>query len=123
MLNEIMRRNQLKEDNKSRSTAQERALVKILLGSTEKKSEQELLQLILDSCDDMSDKADSLQQNVEDYKNGVPFQAPPTEEQVLKTKKTLSSGIGAFFKSKQPASAVPDFMSIFIADDKAIDRA
>ena len=60
---------------------------------------------------------------MEDYKNGVPFQAPPTEEEVLKTKKTLASGIGAFFKSKQPASAVPDFISIFMADERAIDHA
>ena len=34
---------------------------------------------------------------VEDYKNGVEFKAPPTEEEVKKTKETLASGIGAFF--------------------------
>ena len=66
---------------------------------------------------------DDVTKIIEDYKNGVEFQAPPTEEEVLKTKKTLASGIGAFFKAKQAAAAVPNFLEMFTADDEDVNRA
>ena len=95
----------------------------INLDLSEQKTEQELLQILLDSKDDLSDMDDDVTKIIEDYKNGVEFQAPPTEEEVLKTQKTLASGIGAFFKAKQAAAAVPNFLEMFTANESDVERA
>ena len=95
----------------------------INLDLSEQKTEQELLQILLDSKDDISEMDDDVTKIIEDYKNGVEFQAPPTEEEVLKTKKTLASGIGAFFKAKQAAAAVPNFLEMFTANESDVERA
>lgn len=60
---------------------------------------------------------------VEDYKNGVDFKAPPTEEEVLKTKKTLASGIGAFFNKKEAKADIPDFLEIFSSRESHFEKA
>ena len=85
----------------------------INLDLSEQKSEQELLQILIDAEDEFSGMDDDVTKIIEDYKNGVEFQAPPTQRDVEKTKKTLASGIGAFFKAKQAAATVPNFVEMF----------
>ena len=93
-----------------------------IVDGTESKSKDELLQTILDSSEvwDALNEDDRVapKKIVEDYKNGVAYQAPPSVED---TKKKLATGIGALFKKKTEAVAVPNFLEH--VNDSIIERA
>lgn len=103
-------------------------VAKKFLELEEGKTVAELMDVLLatwdneDSEDVFGDK-DLWKPVMEDVKNGVAFQMPPSQEKVEETQAKVAGAIGAMFKSKQPAAAIPNFTEMFTTCEEALEKA